>query len=286
MKKEELKLGRYVVDGRTVVGRPTGDAIEIVSERDELALALANLANLQGTGRRCMAADATLLPPIDPAARIFAVAINYREHGAEAKRQPPVRPLIFYKAPSNFVAHGGVLNANRKISSRFDYEGEIAVVIGQTCKDVAVEDALSVVAGVCAFNDGTARDLGKLSLGNGPDAATWPDWTAAKSLDGASAMGPTITCGDTIVEALRARSLRIITRLNGQEVQNGQMDQMIFSTEQLIATLSSYMTLRPGDVIATGTPAGVGMARNRLLESGDALEFEVSGLDALKVTVG
>lgn len=287
MTTENFNLGRYSFEGRVFIGRPDGDSIEVVSESDELARVLAGEVRAGSSSRRVPAAAVTMLPPLDPAARVFAIAINYHAHGAEAKAPPPERPLIFYKAPSNFVGHGGVLNPNKKVTSKLDYEGEIGVVIGRTCKDASVDTALSFVAGVCALNDGSARDLSKIAIGKpGPQATYWPDWTANKGLDGASALGPTISCGPGILGALRDRTLTITTRLNGETVQSGSMSEMIFSTEQIIATLSSYMTLLPGDVIATGTPSGVGMARNRFLETGDALEIQVGGLEALCVKVG
>ena len=285
MKNPTFNLGRYLLNGNTVIGRPDNEFIDILSESDDLPRVLGLLESDIPVIRRVCAADATLLVPLDPRARVFSIAVNYPAHGAEAKVAPPVRPVIFYKAPSNFVGHGGELNPNSHLTSKFDYEGEIAVVIGSTCKNATEENALSFVAGVCAFNDGSARDLSKVSLGEGESAKTWPDWTANKALDGGSAMGPTITCGPQVLSALGERSLTITTRLNGEQVQGESMKAMIFSTEQIIATLSSYMTLLPGDVIATGTPAGVGVARNRFLTSGDKLEFEVSGLDVLQVQV-
>lgn len=280
-----FSVGRYLVGDRVVVGCPRDGYVDIVCEGDELPRILETGAG--SPTRRVSAAEARLLPPLDPASRVFAVAVNYREHGAEAKTLPPIRPVIFYKAPSNFVAHGGVLNPNVGKTAKFDYEGEIGVVIGRVCKDATLETALDHVAGVCALDDGSARDLTRVSLGPpGPDAKTWPDWTAAKGLDGASALGPTIACGPDIVDALRARTLRISTRLNGEVVQDESMTEMIFSTEELIVALSSYMTLLPGDVIATGTPAGVGSARNRFLATGDDLQIQVSGLEPLCVKVG
>ena len=287
MMNANFNLGRYLCDGKTVIGRPDADAIDIVSESDDLPHVLVSPDAASRSLRRVPASSAQMLAPLDPRARVFAIAINYHAHGAEAKALPPERPLMFYKAPSNFVGHGGTLNPNRKLTAKFDYEGEIAVVIGRTCKDATLENALDFVAGVCAFDDGSARDISKVALGKAESATTfWPDWTANKGLDGGSALGPTIACGPDIVTALRERSLRITTRLNGEQVQSESMKEMIFSTEQIIATLSSYMTLLPGDVIATGTPAGVGVARNRFLTTGDQLEIEVSGLDALRVKVG
>lgn len=280
MNEDYIRLGRFQVGNRIVTGCVEGDEINILHDGDALAAVLA--AGIPAGLSRVPLRDAVMLPPVDPAARIFAVAINYQAHGVESAARPPERPLIFYKAPSNFVAHGGVLNPNRDVTAQLDYEGEIAVVIGRPCKAAKPETALSFVSGICAFNDGSARDLVKLPAGN----SFWPDWTAAKGLDGASALGPTIACGKGLVDALQRRTLTITTRLNGDVVQQGAMSDMIFSTEQIIATLSSYMTLLPGDVIATGTPAGVGATTNRFLNTGDALDIEVSGIDTLRVKVG
>jgi 2-keto-4-pentenoate hydratase/2-oxohepta-3-ene-1,7-dioic acid hydratase in catechol pathway len=283
---ENFKLGRYEIGGRIVVGQPCGDYIDVVSEEDNLARVLAQGITACKPLRRVAADQARIAVPIDPSSRVFAIAVNYVAHGVEAKAAPPSRPLIFYKAPSNFVAHGANMTPNLDRVTKFDYEGEIGVVIGRPCKDATFENALDFVTGVCAVNDGSARNLTKVALGN-PETSTasWPDWTAGKAHDGASAVGPTIDCNPDALSALRARSLKITTRLNGDVVQDGCMDEMIFSTEEIIVALSSYMVLLPGDIIATGAPAGVGLARNRLLQSGDALEFEVSGLDVLNVGV-
>ncbi len=280
-------LGRYLLDGNIVIARSAGDFIDVVSESDDLPRVLSTPVAAAPVIRRIALADTQLQPPLDPRARVFAIAINYHAHGAEAKALPPSRPLMFYKAPTNFVGHGGTLNPNAQLTAKFDYEGEIAVVIGRTCKDATLENALDFVVGVCALDDGSARDISKVALGKaGPGATLWPDWTANKGLDGGSALGPTIACGPDILAQLRARTLRITTLLNGEQVQSESMREMIFSTEEIIVTLSSYMTLLPGDVIATGTPAGVGVARNRFLTTGDVLEIQVSGLDTLRVQVG
>jgi len=281
MQEESFRLGRYQVGDQILIGQIEGDFIKVVCERDELNQALEAAVPANPEARKIALSDAVMLPPVDPHARIFAVAVNYHAHGAEASAKPPERPLAFYKAPTNFVGHEGVLNPDRRLTSRFDYEGEIGVVIGKRCKSVSVADALEYVVGVCALNDGSARDLTRVPAGQG----WWPDWTAAKGLDEASALGPAITCGAQVVDAVRKRSMNITTRLNGEVVQDCSMKEMIFSTEEIIATLSSYMVLLPGDIIATGTPAGVGIARNRFLISGDDLSVEVSGLDILRVKV-
>ncbi|MES2184810.1 MAG: fumarylacetoacetate hydrolase family protein [Pseudomonadota bacterium] len=283
-----FNLGRYLCDGKIVIGRPGAETIDVVSESDDLPKMLASPEQARRSIRQIPIDSAAILAPVDPRARIFAIAINYHAHGLEAKARPPERPLMFYKAPSNFVGHGGTLNPNKQLTKKFDYEGEIGVVIGSVCKGATIENALDFVVGVCALNDGSARDLSKVALGKAADATAtlWPDWTANKGLDGGSALGPTITCGPDVLAALKARTLTITTRLNGAQVQHESMKEMIFSTEEIIATLSSYMTLLPGDVIATGTPAGVGVARNRFLDTGDQLDIEVSGLETLSLAVG
>jgi len=283
---DNFKLGRYEVDGKVVVGQPRGDYVDVVCEDDALARTISHGISACRILRSVPSGRTRLLAPIDPSSRVFAIAINYVAHGEEAKAAPPSRPLIFYKAPSNFVAHGEKMAPNLEQVTMFDYEGEIGVVIGRPCKDATPENALDFVSGVCALNDGSARNLGKVALGNAqPATKFWPDWTAGKAHDGASAVGPTINCNPAILKRLRDRSLSVTTRLNGEVVQHGGMNEMVFSTEEIIVALSSYMVLLPGDIIATGTPSGVGVARNRLLRPGDELEFEVSGLDVLNVGV-
>lgn len=283
---KNFKIGRYEIDGRVVVGQPSGDYVDVVSEEDALTGVLSKGVSACKPLRRVPAAEARVVAPIDPSSRVFAIAVNYVAHGAEAKTAPPSRPLMFYKAPSNFVDPGECMAPNRDLVTKFDYEGEVGVVIGRTCKDATLENALDFVSGVCALNDGSARNLGKVALGKTePATAFWPDWTAGKSHDGSSAVGPTINCDPEVLKALRDRTLTVTTRLNGEVVQHAGMDEMVFSTEEIIVALSSYMTLLPGDIIATGTPAGVGFARGRFLQPGDELSFEVSGLDVLNVGV-
>jgi len=277
-----FKLGRYKTGGRIVIGRPQDQQVEILCEEDDLGSCLAAGPATLPVLRRVPSGDAMLMAPVGPSARVFAIAINYAAHGAEANAKPPVRPLIFYKAPSNFVAPGGSLDLNTDVTREFDYEGEIGVVIGRMCRHVPASAAHDVVAGICAVNDGSARDLTKLAAGD----SIWPDWTAAKGLDNASGAGPVVDCNPDLLKALRDRTLTVTTRLNGTQVQHECMSKMIFSVEQIIATLSSYMTLMPGDIIATGTPAGIGAARGRFLQHGDHLEIEVSGLDPLSMRVG
>ncbi len=282
MSSQPFKLGRFQIDGKIVVGRVEGGQVAVISEEDNLAKCLRSDAGTVAALRLIPLEKAKTLAPLDPAARVFAIAVNYAAHGSEAKVAPPARPLIFYKAPSNFVEPGGKIRLNSQVTKQLDYEGEIGVVIGRPCRNASVQNALEHVVGVCAVNDGSARDLVKLKAGD----SFWPDWTASKAIDDSLGVGPYIGCGEEMTDALRRKALRVTTRLNGEVVQDAGMDQMIFSVEEIIATLSSYMTLLPGDIVATGTPAGVGSARGRFLQEADALTVQVSGLDPLVMTVG
>ena len=197
---EQLDVGRFAFEEKVVIGVLSGDRVRIVDEEDRLRHVLEQVATatLAAEGGRDVAlSDCRFLPPIDPDARVFAVAVNYHAHGAEAGRAPPTRPITFYKAPTNFVGHGGTLDPHAELTAKFDYEGEVGVVIGRRCSRVAAADAMDYVAGVCAVNDGSARDLTSFMVGE----TRWVDWTAAKALDNASALGP----GDQLQPCLARR---------------------------------------------------------------------------------
>jgi acylpyruvate hydrolase len=220
------------------------------------------------------AEDVVLLPPVDDAARIFCVALNYRSHVVEMKRAIPRAPVIFVKPVSAVVA-GGAPIGGLQIASFLDYEAELAVVIGAPASAIGEADAPAVVMGATLFNDVTGRDLMFID----PSDRTMPDWFSAKSLDGSSPMGPWILP--------RARggdpeALAFEMALNGEIVQRGAPDDKIFSTAYLISYVSQRVALRPGDVIATGTPTGTGKGRGVPLKAGDRLAVtcrEIGRLD-------
>ena len=188
--------------------------------------------------------------------KIICVGRNYAEHARELGNEVPVTPLIFLKPPSSIIGGGEAIRLPR-VSQRVEYEGEIGVVIGKRAYQVNERDAVACVRGVVALNDVTARDLQK----------TDGQWTRAKGFDtfcplGDEAAVPSLTDG-----------LSVVTRVNGVERQRGSVREMVFSIPRLIAYISTIMTLLPGDVIATGTPAGVGP-----LAPGDVVEIEVPGV--------
>ncbi|WP_457550470.1 fumarylacetoacetate hydrolase family protein [Archaeoglobus sp.] len=198
--------------------------------------------------------DYRFLPPVKPT-KIVCVGLNYIDHAEELNMEIPEEPIIFLKPPSAVIGHEDLI-VLPKISKRVDYEGEIAVVIGRRCKNVKKDDALDYVLGYTCFNDVTARDL------QSKDG----QWTRAKSFDTFAPIGPYI-----VTEMLE--KLKIETRLNGRVVQKSDTSNLIFDIPTLIELVSNVMTLEKGDVIATGTPAGVGM-----LKSGDVVEVEVNGI--------
>lgn len=217
--------------------------------------------------------DVRLLPPLTDSSRVFCVAQNYPAHAAEAGGASPPRPIVFLKPPSAFVGHGGTASLPES-SGFFDYEGEIAVVIGRSAASVPTESALKVVAGYTLANDGSARDLQPGTLADRFQV----DWFAAKSFDRASALGPAVVRAQ---EAPGPDTMRLQTWHNEIQVQDDLGRSMFHPVAELVSFLSRIVGLRPGDVVLSGTPAGVGKARGVALRDGDAVTVSVAGLGEL-----
>ncbi len=221
--------------------------------------------------------EAVLDAPVRPHRNIFCVGRNYPEHAKEGARASgrelklPEVPTFFTKAPTAIAAPDATLHLQARISPEYDFEAELAVLIGARCKDVAEADAHAVIFGYTAFNDVTARDLQRAHL----------QWFKGKSLDDCAPMGPWIVSADEIGDP---HGLEIAFRLNGVQKQHSTTAQMIFRIPRLIAELSKGMTLEPGDVIATGTPEGVGFARTppEFLRDGDVMEVEIEKIGVLR----
>ncbi|MBI5281783.1 MAG: fumarylacetoacetate hydrolase family protein [Candidatus Solibacter usitatus] len=209
-------------------------------------------------------AEARLLPPVAPS-KIVCVGRNYAEHAKELGNAVPAEPLIFLKPPSSLNAHEGEV-VYPAISQLLSYEGELGVVIGRRARQVKAEDAAGYVAGYTIVNDVTARDLQKKD----------GQWTRGKGFDTFCPVGPWWTPKEEVV----FDALRVITRVNGEVKQDAPVTDMIFGVGAILQFVTEFMTLEPGDLIATGTPPGVGA-----LEAGDVVEVEVTGLGVLKNTV-
>lgn len=209
------------------------------------------------------------LPAVYPS-KILAIGRNYVDHAIEGGAAPPEAPLLFNKLPNSLNAHNAPI-ALPPISVKVDYEAELAVVIGRRARRVSEAEALDYIFGYTLINDVSARDL---QFGDG-------QWTRGKGLDTFAPLGPFITTRDEIKDV---QTLKIEGRLNGEVMQSSNTGKMIFQVAYLVSYLSQGMTLEPGDVIATGTPEGVGVFRDPpvLLKAGDVYEVEIEGLGVLR----
>jgi 2-keto-4-pentenoate hydratase/2-oxohepta-3-ene-1,7-dioic acid hydratase in catechol pathway len=211
------------------------------------------------------------LPPVFPG-KILAIGRNYVDHAIEGGEAPPAAPLIFTKLPNSLNAHHQPVVLH-SISAQIDYEAELAVVIGRRCQRVSEAEALGCVFGYTLINDVSARDL---QFGDG-------QWVRGKGLDGFAPLGPYLTTRDEVGDV---QSLKIEGRLNGEVMQSSNTSKMIFGVAHLVSYISQGITLEPGDVIATGTPEGVGIFRRPpvLLKPGDVFEVEAEQLGTLSNT--
>jgi acylpyruvate hydrolase len=224
----------------------------------------------QRSGSLPKIADIELGPPIPDPDKIIGIGLNYRDHAEELNAPYPEIPVIFPKYRNSLVGSGADIRIP-EVSQQVDYEGELAVVIGRRARRIPEHEALRYVGGYSIFNDITARDLQFRST----------QWTIGKTPDTFGPMGPGLVPAELIPNP---QALEVITRLNGEVVQQGHTSNMIFSVAYLISYLSQTMTLEPGDIIATGTPAGVGFKRKppRFLKSGDELEIEIPPIGKLR----
>jgi 2-keto-4-pentenoate hydratase/2-oxohepta-3-ene-1,7-dioic acid hydratase in catechol pathway len=207
--------------------------------------------------------------PIARPSKIICAGLNYRDHAEEQGLALPDRPLLFAKWPNALIGPGEPILLPR-LSSEIDYEAELGVVIGQRVRGVSVEHALEAVAGFVCLNDVTARDL----------QFTDGQWTRSKSFDTFCPVGPQLVPAAAVSDP---QSLRIRCLLNGEVLQDSSTANMVFSVAELIAFASEAIELEPGDLIATGTPAGVGYTREpqRFLRPGDEVTIEIDGIGAL-----
>ena len=252
-----------------------GDMLDVIG-RGESALgeisALLNGGQARHAGGQVVGYsidEIEFLPAVRPS-KILAIGRNYVDHAIEGGAEPPSTPLLFNKLPNSLSAHNAPI-ALSNLSQKVDYEAELAVVIGRRTRQVSEANALEHVFGYTLINDVSARDL---QFGDG-------QWTRGKGLDTFAPLGPFITTRDEIADV---QALKIEGRLNGEVMQSSNTAKMIFKIGYLISYLSQGITLEPGDVIATGTPEGVGVFRDPpvLLKAGDVYEVEIEGLGTLR----
>ncbi len=262
------------LDGGTVrVGIRAGDRVRVhPTAASPLDLVTDRAAHAPGADLAF--ADLDLLPPIPRPGKIICIGLNYRKHAEEGGNPIPDYPAVFMRGTTSLVPHGAPI-LRPPCSDKLDYEGELAVVIATTATRVSKAEALDHVAGYACFNDGTVRDYQRKSS----------QWTMGKTFDRTGGFGPDLVTADEVPAG--AKGLRITTRVNGAIMQYGDTADMIFDVATLIEIVSEVMTLEPGDVIATGTPAGVGYARKPpfFMKPGDRCDVEIEGVSLLSNTI-
>lgn len=215
-------------------------------------------------------ADIEFLPPIRDPGKLICVGLNYKTHVQETGNTEGPNPSIFVRFADSVVGHGQPM-VKPRLSDKFDYEGELAVVIGRPAWRVSTADALGVVAGYACFNDGSVRDFQRHTS----------QWTPGKNFRASGAFGPWVVTTDEIPDPTR---LTLSTRLNGREMQRATTDLLIYTIPVIVAYVTSFTPLAPGDVIATGTPGGVGSRRTPpvWMHKGDEIEVDISSIGVLK----
>ena len=263
-----MRLATFIHQGRESFGIVTDRGIVDLQglTGDSSLRALLERGGLADCARHASASatialsDVQWLPVIPDSDRIMCAGINYKSHAAETGRDLPAHPSMFLRHKASLVGHGQAVKKPRS-SDHYDYEGELAVVIGRAGRHIAEADALSHVAGYTILNDGSVRDYQKISVGGG------------KNFEASGACGPWMVTTDDIPDPSR---LTLETRLNGQVVQHSGTDLLIYPIPHIIAYYSTICTLRPGDIISTGTPEGVGP-----LVAGDSVTVSVDGVGEL-----
>lgn len=279
-----MKFTTYLRQGAPRLAAVEGDDLVDLNDANaqvpaDLRAALLAGVDLVAAGRAAFAdkaprtplAGARLAPLVPEPGKIVCLGLNYYDHAKEGGRDKPEYPWFFFRAASSQVAHGEAAWLPQ-VSSKFDYEAELAVVIGKTVpRHTRQADALQYVFGYSCYNDMSVRDYQKRT----------PQWTIGKNFDRTGGFGPVLVTADELPPG--ATGLRIRSRLNGQVMQDANTSDMIFSVAETIALLADVLTLQPGDVIVMGTPAGVGQARTPpvWMKAGDTIEIDIERVGVL-----
>lgn len=275
-----MRFMSYTAAGKTGLAVKTGadyhglaeDAAGYPGSLDDIVASgdYAGAAAALSAGDLIDPASVTPALPLTRSGKVLCVGLNYADHAAESSMDLPPFPTVFVRFIGNCVPSGANL-VRPRVSDMFDYEGELVAVIGKAGRAIPREKALDHVAGYSIFNDGSIRDY-QLQTNQ---------WTIGKNFDGTGAFGPEFVTADDLPPG--ARGLRISTRLNGETLQDANTDDLIFDVADLVSKLSVGMRLEPGDLIVTGTPSGVGMARDPkvFMKPGDICEVEIEGVGLL-----
>lgn len=270
-KKDTVQIGIRQDDQIIPVNKLDGDFPSTICQllaEDKLPLLAKKLENYQG--ERIPLEQIDYLPVIPRPGKIICIGRNYAAHAAEGGAEIPKYPEIFYRGSTSLIAHTAPI-IRPSCSKYLDYEGEFAFVVGKKCRHATAENAMDFVAGYTLFNDATIRNYQRFSS----------QWTIGKNFDNTGALGPELVTADELPIGLAGCTLT--THLNGELMQTGHIDDLVFPVNKLVQLLSECMTLEAGDVVVTGTPSGVGYARKPpvYLKPEDRLEVSVEGLGTL-----
>lgn len=276
-----MKLATFELNGRAVTGSVEGDdlvALPALAAQDLAAWLMEPPQRVASAVQQAKAdpanvvpfSKARLLPAVPAPGKIVCLGLNYADHAAEGGHAKPEYPSFFMRGATSLAAHGAPI-VRPLVSDKFDYEAELAVVVGRRSRHLTPDDALAAVAGYSCFNDGSLRDYQKRTS----------QWTVGKNFDQTGPLGPWVVPASALPDG--AKGLKIQSRLNGQVMQSSNTSLMLTSVVDALCLLSEVMTLEPGDVIAMGTPSGVGYARKPpvFMKAGDRIEIEIEGIGVL-----
>jgi acylpyruvate hydrolase len=270
---QETGLATATPDGRfrgLTAGQPGfPGTLDTLIARGEAGLKAGHDALL--SGEDVDLSKVSLLLPLGNPGKILCVGLNYADHSKESGFEVPSYPTIFARFTSSLIPHGAPI-VRPTLSDQLDYEGEMVVVIGKPGRHIPKDRALDHVIGYSIFNEASIRDYQRKA----------PQWTMGKNFDGTGAFGPVFVSADALPPG--GKGLRLQTRLNGQVVQDASTDDMIFDVASLVSIISDVLTLSSGDIIVSGTPSGVGMARKPplFMKPGDICEVEIEGIGILR----
>lgn len=274
-----MRLGRFVAEETTRIGLFDNEKVQDVSPAfDSFRDALSRPKDAQNVeGETFDVTDITHLPPTTERNTVFCAALNYEAHAEESNSDVPEWPLVFMKLPRSLVGHQEPISYHSRVTDEIDYEAELATVIGNPARHVDPDEALDHVAGYTILNDVSARDRQIVPVGEDDML----DWFSGKAMQRATPVGPNVV----INEVDDPQDLQITSRVDGETMQDDNTEMMVRSVAELVSFISSRVRLEPGDIVATGTPEGVGTFQDVKLEPGETVEIEVEDIGMLVNTV-
>ena len=266
-----VKINGKIIDLSKQMPRGPKSVVEILAGGKKLQAAVAKACAKPKAGATVSEKSAKYLSPIPNPGKILCIGLNYRKHAEETGSPIPDYPVVFCRFNNTLTPHNGKM-PRPSHSDQLDWEAELTIVIGRKCRNVPKAKALGMIAGYACFNDGSVRDWQRKS---------GTQFTLGKNFDGTGGFGPDIVTSDELPKG--GAPLRILTRVNGEVMQDSNTDDLIFDVPTLVHELSKVMTLDPGDIIITGTPSGVGFARKPpiFMKGGDTCEIDIEGVGVL-----